>query len=94
MYLSTSTDCLDQVGIIEEEGSGQSDAVRVVGCSILQGHIQALHCILWDGALALTPAVNIIKLIKLGLGDRADHQIDQIGTKGCGKHLHNIVQLQ
>lgn len=44
--LSTTADRLDHIWVIEEEGTGQGDTVRVVGGSILEGHIQGLHCVL------------------------------------------------
>lgn len=42
-YLSTTTHCLDHFPIIKEESARQSHAVRMVGGSILESHIQSLH---------------------------------------------------
>ena len=58
-YLCSSTNRLDQLGVIKEEGSWQGDTVRVVGGSVLASHIQRLHCILRDGITAtLAPVVK------------------------------------
>ena len=42
-HLSTTTQGLDHISVIEEEGSWQGDTVRMVGGAVLQGDIQSLR---------------------------------------------------
>ncbi len=63
--LSTTAHRLDHIWVVEEEGTGQGDTVRVVGGSILEGHIQGLHCVLGKRSLGLAPAAHMDRLSML-----------------------------